>query len=1038
MRRSCAAGIALSLWFALSSSAQVVDSSADPDPAVDGTLRFEIDNASAGDVIDVQVGAPDTIEPISLRETLVFTRDLEIDNSSSDAAIIDVLAPAGSAFLEIQDGVSVTLRDVGLSGDPATSSDDIDLQGATSLLTIDAERSQQILIMDIVGLGGLRKEGSQRIQLTGINSFEGGITIDEGDVVGEVRAFGSGAIDLAPDAAEKTARLVFESSGTDTLGPTGPAITDSRSAGGTASIVKRGSGTLVVTNATIASTLDFFIEEGTLRVGATQLTSAHDFDVGATATLEIDALAGTVSASGVLTGTGTIDVEADALTFTADPSGFTGTFDVGDGPGGPGSLVLDLAATPSAALTFDASADGADTEFTLRDAVGVRWAGDFSGEGIFVKSGVGTTTLTGIHTQTGGTRVLAGTLVGNTTNLPGDISLEAGSTVVFDEASNATYASTISGLGGGRTVRKVGSGVLTLANDLTFAGTFEAVRGGLHFAQGADLTSAGLTVGNGSAGVVTHVTADFDPTGALDNTISVGGPLTFASDARITVGVSDVDPGGGILRSNVFDASGAVVIQPGAVLAIETSDGIYSAGDQWDVITGASVAGDFDVEQTLFFFVINDTIAGGDTVRLTLTPSGATLEGAASTSNGRIIGDQLDDFLAETFAPMSREEEYQQAITSVGATEVESLLESVSPDDLAAGTQIQLANANRTWRGISDRIALRRLGGNGGVGREVAPARTRRPRPSVSAPRSIAGSGPEASPVGRDVGPSREASDWQAWLEGGALLGELSSNEAKEYDYVSAGPLVGADRALGDSVRLGFALSGGSYSYETKQGDNDGEGGGIEGTVYGAYVGAPFEAIVGARFGWSRLDTERTLAVGSITDSVEGELEGETYGVFLELTRGFDLPGRVEIAPLASVAWTGVRWSAFDEEGTSPLSVEVDEQELDSIVTSLGFRLQGERRMDENIWLRPRLRALWNHEWGDTERAVSGRFASATVAGLGAFRVEGAESPADQGEIALGWDVGFTANANLFFDWEGRFGEDLIENAISAGGRIVW
>ncbi|MCR9095216.1 MAG: autotransporter domain-containing protein [bacterium] len=1010
--------------------AQVVDSLEDPDPSVDGTLRFEIDNAGPGDVIDVQVGAPDAVETISLRETLVFTQDLEIDNSSVDTGVIDVLAPAGSAFLEIQDGVNVTLRDVGLSGLDSTSGDDIEL-GTGSLLTLDSERIQQVLTMDIVGMGALRKEGIQQIQLTGINTFEGGLTIDDGDVVGEVRSLGAGTIDLAPDASSKTARLVFESSGTDILGATGPVIADSRSGGGNAGIVKRGSGTLVVTNATIASTLDFDIEEGTLRAGATQLLNGHDFDVGPTATLELDAVAGTVASSAVLTGTGTIDVEADDLTFTADPSGFTGTFDVNDGPGagaGDGALVLDIAATPAASLRFDATADGAT--FTLRDAVGVRWSGDFSGTGVFVKAGAGTTTLTGTHSQTGETRVLAGTLVGNTSNLPGDIALAGGAAVVFDQASNATYADTIRNFSAGaHTVRKLGGGVLTLAGDQTFTGTFEAIRGGLHFAHGADLTGAGLTVGNGSSGVVTTVTADFDPTGTLDNTISVNGPITFSSDAHVTVGVSSPGSGGGALRSTVFAATGAVDIQPGAVLVVEPTTGTPSAGDQWDVVTGAAVTGAFDIEQTLLFFVINQTIEGGNTVRLTLAPSGAMLETEATTSNGRVIGAQLDEFLGETFAPMSREEEYQQAITGIGVADVDGLLESVSPDDLAAGTQIQLANAQRTWRGISDRLALRRIGG---VGRDEGSPRPRRTRPSVSASPTSRAAGPDGER------PPREEADWQAWIEASGLFGELSSNEAREYDYVSAGPLVGADRALGEAVRLGFALSGGSYAYDTSEGDNEGDGGGVEGTVYGAYVGEPVEVLVGARAGWSRIDTERTLSVGSISDRVDGELEGEVYGVFVELTRGFDLPGAVEIAPLASLAWTGVRWDAFDESGSSPLAVRVEEQEIDSILTSLGVRLQGERRMDENIWFRPRFRALWSREWGDTEREVSGAFASAPAAGLGAFTVDGAEGPTDLGEIALGWDVGFTTNANLFFDWRGRFGDDLVENTISAGGRIVW
>jgi len=1004
-----------------------VTSADDPDPSVDGTIRFEIDNASADDVIDVQVGAADGLETISLRETLVFTQNLAIDNSSDDTALVDLNAPADGNFLEIQDGVSVILRDLELAGAPLTTADDIDLQGATSLLTIDSERADQLVTVDIVGDGMFRKEGTRSLQLSGINDFTGGITVDDGDLIGELRSFGSGAITLEADDAAKVSRLVFDLGGTNTLTGSGPAIVDGTAGGGTASIVKRGSGTLDVSAATIASTLDFEVESGTLRVGATQLTNGHDFSISSGTTVELDEIAGPVTSGSVFTGSGTIDVEADDLTLSADPSGFTGTFDVNAGPGmAQNRLVLDIGAAPASALTFNAVADGTDVEFTLRDAVGVTYAGDVSGDGTFVKVGAGTTTITGAHTQVGGTRVLGGTLVASAGNLPGTLDVSSGATAIFDQSSDATFGSMLMGAG---TIRKRDAGVLTLAASNPFSGVFQVEGGGLHFTSAGDLMGGSLQVGAGAT-----LSADFDPAASLAaNTIGLGGTLTFESDARVTVGISDVSEGDGeeptANISNVFAATGAVIIEDGAVLAVDAAIGNYSSGDFWDVITGSSVVGTFTIEQDLVFFTLGQIIEGENTLRLRLTDSEARLGDEATTPNGVVIGDQLDDFLTAMFESdsMSEEERYQDAIRSLRIAEVPAVLESLSPDDLAASSQIQLANANRTWRGVSDRMAIRR---SGGVGGKPAPATQRRSRPSVSARRGAPAEDPAAPRTGERT--------WQAWMEASGVLGELSSSDAKEFEYVSAGPIVGADRAVGDDARFGFALGGGSHTYETNSGNGEGEGGGIEGTLYGAWLGDPVEVIGGVRYAWTRIETERTLSVSAITDRVDGELEGSTFGAFLEVTRGFDLPKKIEIAPLASVAWTGVRWDAFDESGTSPLAVQVEEQSFDSILTSVGVRIAAERRMQDDVWVRPRVKALWNHEWGDVEREVEGTFVSAPTAGLAAFTVEGAEMPRDHAEVAIGWEVGFTANANLFLDWDGRFGEDLIENGISVGGRVVW
>ena len=111
---------------------------------------------------------------------------------------------------------------------------------------------------------------------------------------------------------------------------------------------------------------------------------------------------------------------------------------------------------------------------------------------------------------------------------------------------------------------------------------------------------------------------------------------------------------------------------------------------------------------------------------------------------------------------------------------------------------------------------------------------------------------------------------------------------------------------------------------------------------------------------------------------------------------------------------------------------------MDSALTSVGLRLSTEREMDDGILIRPRLTVLWNHEWADVERKVSAIFSSAPTTGNTAFTVKGAELPRDHAAISAGWEVGYVANANLFVDWKGRFGEDLVENSISLGLRVAW
>lgn len=1019
------------------------DQAVDPPPQ---SLRAEIAAAAPGGAVSIEVPAEEGAS-IDLADGLVFGQSLSIDNSNEAFAIVPIVAPEDGPFLEIQSGVRLTLRDVALEANPANPNGVIDLQTASSVLETVLLRADQTIDADLVGAGALVKSGGATLDLRGVNSFTGGLTIQEGDVLGDVLSLagaGMGDIVLAPGTAGTTARILFDIGIADVLAATGPAFIADETSGGEAIFVKRGEGELDVRAAAFDPGIAFDIEDGRLLVDDA-IVAGPDFQVRSAGTLAIQGLIPDLS--GRLEGAGSVEFTPSlglggVLTLSGDLSGFTGELGLRQAGGGAGLVITTLrpAAPPSGPLDFSVSLDPGTT-FEIAGSSDLVLTGDISGGGTLSKLDGGTTRLTGVATHTGGTQVLGGVLIGDTRNLQRSLIVAGGAELRFDQAMDGAFLGSIVELNPGDaiTVRKTGLGTLTLGASQGFAGTLAFDEGGLVFASGVDLPNASLVVGNGDS-IPATLSTPFDPQGsALANTVEIGGDLTLDDDARLVVSLADRDENGNpAARSTVFAASGQITIGGSSPteapeLVVRLRPGSYAdpALRRFTILTaggGVVVQNDFEVSEDLFFFDLDPLGAASQagTYQLDLLDSGATLADAAGTPNQRAIGSALDDLRAAGAGADPELATLLDNLATLTNDGVDEALDGLSGDSLVAAIDIRLAAAARAWRSLSNRVALAREQSIGH--RDVRRRRLQRTRgPS---PR------PERLPASVDAGPPPEAArePWVAWLEANGLIGELDSDEASGYDYRLVGPIFGADRALSEQVRVGFTASGTRSAYEADGASAEGSVTSFEAMAYGAWIGEPATLLVGARYGHSWIETDRRVRLEELESRIEGDFEGDELGLYAELTRAFGTPSRIEIAPFANVAYSRIELEGFDENGTSPVRLQVEASETDSALTSVGVRIALEREMDEGFVFRPRARVSWGREWADVERPLRGRFAAGTTP----IALEAAELPRDRARISVGWEVGYARHASLYVGWDGRFAEDLIENALSLGLRAAW
>ncbi|MFY0449699.1 autotransporter-associated beta strand repeat-containing protein, partial [Xanthomonas codiaei] len=405
------------------------------------------------------------------------------------------------------------------------------LQGAivdNATLVFD-QAGDGVFTGSITGTGSLIKDGAGALLLNGANGYTGGTTIVAGSLIGDTSS-------LQGDIAN-TAALVFnQGSGGVYAGVVS----------GTGSLEKTGSGALQLTGAN-SYTGGTLVSAGTL-IGDTTSLQGNILD---NAVLVFDQ-AGDGTFAGAISGVGSVVKQGAGVLTLAGSNAYSGGTTVASGTlqGNTSSLqgnILD-----NAVLVFDQAVDGT-------------FAGNITGSGSLIKTGTGALTLDGTNTYLGGTTVSAGTLIGDTDSLQGNI--VDTSALVFLQNTNGSYAGVLSGTG---SLVKEGTGTLLITADSGgFAGATAVNAGTLSVGNLANPGAAlggpvtvgpgGTLTGNGTIGSLVLSGGNL-LIGGANGSVSVSGNATIGSGSTVQVA-----PGANGAVTPVT-VGGAATVAPGSTL----------------------------------------------------------------------------------------------------------------------------------------------------------------------------------------------------------------------------------------------------------------------------------------------------------------------------------------------------------------------------------------------------------------------------------------------------------------------------------------
>lgn len=330
----------------------------------------------------------------------------------------------------------------------------------------------------IGGTGGLTKQGSGTLTLSGNNTHTGATTIGAGGL---------------------------------TLDRSGGALADTTA-------VTVGAGATLTLNH--SDTVGSIAGAGAIALGANTLTAGGDNS----STTMSGVISGTTGAL-VKTGTGTLTLSgANTYTGSTTVRG-GGTLSVaGAGNLGTGALIIDAAALDVTGAATLANAVTLTGTAVLSNGAAVTLSGVLSGSGGLTKSGMGTLTLSNTTTYQGATTVAAGTLsVTGALGATSGVTVAAGATLggtgsVF--AANAANTLTVTAggtLAPGAAGLNGGVGILTVNGNLVLNGTLALDIAGTAAGTGYDqVVAVGAVTLTGSSFAVNYTL-----TGSSNNTFTV-------------------------------------------------------------------------------------------------------------------------------------------------------------------------------------------------------------------------------------------------------------------------------------------------------------------------------------------------------------------------------------------------------------------------------------------------------------------------------------------------------------------------------------
>ncbi|ALM84342.1 autotransporter domain-containing protein [Bordetella sp. N] len=548
---------------------------------------------------------------------------------------------------------------------------------------------------------------------------------------------------------------------------------------------------------------------------------------------------------------------------------------------------------------------------------------------------------------------------------------------------------------------EIGAGTTTLTGTNTYTGATTVDSGGTLVVNGSvasavGVSSGGTLAGTGTVGSTTLASGATLAPGAMTaagassiGTLTVDGDLTFSSGSTYTV---QADPTS--TSSDLVHVTGLTTLA-GSVVHVGT-DGNYAPFRSYTILTSdGDLSGTFDTVQSNYAFLTPTLSYTSTDVDLTLERNDTSFASLGVTRNQRAVARSLDGL------PLSSSL-YQQVVTLANGDAAKAF------NLLSGEAHASSVTALQSVATTAVDLPLSHLRANMDAGMQAG-------RPTADLGLGDASSLPTSGA-------------YPVWVQ---VFGNWNtvggSDGVAKTSATDGGVFIGADRDVGNGLRLGGAVGYTGSHLSTHDVDSKADVDSYTATLYGgkAFAAGPGQIRLsgGGAYTWHDLDTRRGVDVGTINQTLTSSYGGSTAQLFTEL--GYKLPVTegASVEPFVGASWSDMRLRSFSESGGSA-ALDGASNRNQTTTTTLGLHASTAFQVGD---MAGTLRATvgWRHAFGDvqphTTLALQGSDTSYSVAGAAIAR--------DAMALELGAEVAVTRSTKVSLTYAGQYGEGNRQNS---------